>query len=146
MLQTKDITLKGQDGVERTYVLSKFPAVAGREIITQYPLTAMPKIGDYATNQALMLKVMAFVGVRLEGRDEPQPLASRALVDNHVPDWELLARLEWAMMEYNVSFFSKGLSSISWADIVAKVQPLISQMLTGLSAQSSEAGKQPSAS
>jgi len=142
MLQTKDITLKGQDGVERTYVLSKFPAVAGREIITQYPLTAMPKIGDYATNQALMLKVLAFVGVRLEG-GEPLPLTTRALVDNHVPDWELLARLEWAMMEYNVSFFSNGLSSISWEGIAAKVQPLISQMLTGLSAQSSEADKQP---
>ena len=143
MLQTKEITLAGQDGVERTYVLSKFPAVAGREIVTQYPLTAMPKIGDYATNQALMLKVMAFVGVPREG-GEPLPLTTRALVENHVPDWELLARLEWAMMEYNVSFFSKGLSSISWEDIAAKVQPLISQMLTAGSAQSSGVDKQPS--
>lgn len=144
LLRTKEITLTDQDGVDRTYVLSKFPAVAGREIVTQYPVTAMPKIGDYKTNESLMLKVMAFVGIPREG-GEPQALTTKALVENHVPDWELLARLEWAMMEYNVSFFSKGLSSISWADIAAKVQPLISQMLTASSAQSSEADKQPSA-
>jgi len=145
MLQPKEITLTAQDGTERTYVLSKFPAIAGREIVTQYPITAMPKIGDYKTNENLMLKVLAFVGVPREGA-EPLRLETRALVENHVPDWELLARLEWAMMEYNVSFFSKGLSSISWDALGAKLRPLISQMLTASSAPSSDPVKQPSES
>jgi hypothetical protein len=35
MLHPKEIEIECQDGTKKTFVLSKFPAVAGREIITQ---------------------------------------------------------------------------------------------------------------
>ena len=50
MLQPKEFKTTDQSGTERTYILSKFPAVQGREIISKYPLSAMPKLGDYAVN------------------------------------------------------------------------------------------------
>lgn len=143
MLQPKPLTLTRSDGTDVTFVLSKFDAITGREIVAKYPVANLPKIGDYGVSEATMLKVMGFVGVQLEGRDEPLLLATRALVNNHAGDWETLARLEWAMLEYNCSFFANGLNSGSFAGLMDKAKPLISQILTALSEQSSGADKQP---
>lgn len=141
MLEPKEVTIETQKGEKRVYVLSKFPAVQGREIIAKYPLSAMPKLGDYAVNEETMLKLMAFVAVpRAEGG--PLPLSTRGLVDNHVPDWETLARIEVAMMEYNVSFFGNGKGSTFLEAITKKGQAFLSQTLMDLSGQSSPKGKQ----
>lgn len=144
LLEPKPITLPTQAGEPKGYILSKFPAVAGREIVAKYPLSNMPKLGDYAVSEEVMLKLMAYVAVDTPAG--PLPLNTRALVDNHVPDWEVLARLEWAMLEYNCSFFGNGQTSDFLKNIGAKAPQWISQMLTGLSAQSSGADKQPSTS
>ena len=145
LLETKTLPLPTQSGETRTYVLSKFPAVAGREIVAKYPLSNMPKLGDYGVSEEVMLKLMAFVGVELAGGNI-QPLNTRALVDNHVPDWEVLARLEWAMLEYNCSFFSNGTTFAFLDELKAKAPAWVSQMLTALSGQLSQADKQPSTS
>jgi hypothetical protein len=146
MLYPKDLELKTAAGVTKTFVLTKFPATVGREIVAKYPTANLPKLGDYGVSEATMLRLMSHVGVRLDGRDEPQMLNTRALVDNHAEDWETLARLEWAMLEYNCSFFANGLNSDTLTGLVEKARPWISQMLTALSEQSSPAGKQPSES
>lgn len=140
MLEPKEITVKTMEGAEKTFVISKFPAIAGREILTQYPLTAMPKIGDYAANEELMLKIMCYVGVRQPGRDEPLALTTRALVDNHVPDWETLARIELAIIDYNTSFFRLGGASTFFAKCYAKTLPKITKTLTDLLENLSQAG------
>lgn len=142
LLEPKEITVETQKSEKRVYILSKFPAVQGREIIAKYPLSAMPKLGDYAVNEETMLKLMAFVAVPRDGGD-PLPLSTRALVDNHVPDWETLARVEFAMMEYNVSFFGNGKGSTFLEAITKKAQAFLSQTLMDLSGQSSRKEKQP---
>lgn len=142
LLEPKEITVETQKGENRAYILSKFPAVQGREIIAKYPLSAMPKLGDYAVNEETMLKLMAFVAVPRDS-GEPLPLSTRALVDNHVPDWETLARIEFAMMEYNVSFFGNGKGSTFLEAITKKAQAFLSQTLMDLSGQSSRKEKQP---
>jgi len=142
MIEPKEVTIETQGGESRTYVLSKFPAIQGREIIAKYPLSAMPKLGDYAVNEETMLKLMAFVAVPQDGR-EPLKLTTRALVDNHVPDWETLARIEFSMMEYNVSFFGNGKGSTFLEAITQKAQQFLSKTLTDLSAQYSQKAKQP---
>jgi len=126
----------GDNGETKTFILSNFPAIAGREIVTQYPLSALPKLGDYARNEELMLKVMSHVAVDIEGREVV--LNSRALIDNHVPDFECLMRIEAAMMEKNCSFFRNGKLSTFSERIVETARTLISQTLTGSSRQSSE--------
>lgn len=143
MIKPKTITLPHEDG-ERTYIISKFPAVEGREIVAKYPLSSMPKIGEYKVNEEVMLLAMAFVGVPIEGRDEPQMLVTKALVNNHVPDWETLARLEWALLEYNVSFFGNGGSLPSFETILQQAPAWITKTLTPLLRQLSQAVKQPS--
>jgi hypothetical protein len=123
MIQPIELELEG-----KTYILSKFPAVAGREIIAKYPVANMPKLGEYGVSEETMLKLMSFVWVKTDG--EPIKLATKALVDNHVPSWEVLAKLEWSMMEYNCSFFQNGKVSTFLEGITAKLPQLITKMLT----------------
>ncbi len=138
-----DEIVKEIDG--RNYTLSKFPAVAGREIIAKYPLSGMPKLGEYKVNEETMLKLMAFVQVDLENGVK-LPLNSAALVNNHVTSWETLAKIEFAMLEYNCSFFQDGRISSLFEDFAQKLPQWISKMLTALSAQSSGQDKPPSTS
>lgn len=137
MIEPKDIEIDG-----KSYVISKFPAVAGREIIAKYPLSGLPKLGDYAVNEETMFKLMAHVGVRQD--HGILQLSNRALIDNHVRSWETLAKLEVAMMEYNCSFFQNGRVSRFFEDIAQKLPAWILKMSTGLSAQSSPTEKPPS--
>lgn len=141
LLKPKEVTVRDLDGVDHTYIISRLPATVGREIITQYPLSALPKVGDYRVNESVMLKLMAHVAVPLASGS--LQLSTRDLVDNHIPDWETLARVEAAMMEYNVSFFANGRALTFFEGIAQKAQQLISQTLTASSAPSSPAGKQP---
>jgi len=140
-LQPKSVQIECHDGASKEFILSKFPAIAGREIITQYPLSALPKLGDYATNKLMMLKIMSFVSVPTAAG--PLALSTEGLVDNHVPDFECLMRLEMAMIEYNVSFFANGKASTFFALIGEKVQASIIKTLTDLQGQSSPSGSQP---
>lgn len=142
MLQPKEITVKAQDGTDKKFTISKFPAIAGREIICQYPVTAMPKVGDYQVNEEVMIKLMSYVAVDHDGGK--LPLTTRALIDNHVPDWETLAKIEVEMMSYNCSFFQNGKISGFFDTIQVTVQQLISSTLTDLLGQLSQVDKQPS--
>ncbi|EJF89112.1 hypothetical protein [Bartonella tamiae] len=143
LLEPKEIVIKTQDQEGKVFVISKFPAVQGRVIIAKYPTSNIPKVGDYATSEETMLKLMAFVGVK-DDNGNILPLNTKELLNNHVPDWEALARLEWSMMEYNCSFFGKGLNSAFFESISQKAVPWISRILTLLSAQLSKPAKQPS--
>lgn len=144
LIQPKEQEFTLPDGTAKLYILSKFDAVTGREIVTQYPITATPKIGDYRSNEELMLRVMAHVAIPFDGSERKTlRLTSRELVNNHVPDFETLLKIEMAMMEYNCSFFARGGVSSLFEKLTAKVPQLIMKMLTDFSVQSSGNGKQP---
>ena len=66
----------------------------------------MPKIGDYAASEETMLKLMSYV--ERVYPDRVQPLINKALVDNHIPSWEVLARIEVETINYNCTFFRNG--------------------------------------
>ncbi len=131
LLEPKEITLKTMAGEDLTYILSKFPAIAGREIVSQYPISAVPKLGDYKTNEALMLKIMSFVAVSADNGE--LRLSTAALVDNHVPDYETLIKIEFHMMDYNTSFFSSGKVSTFLSNVEDKAAAWITKTLMDLS-------------
>ncbi|WP_058909736.1 hypothetical protein [Entomohabitans teleogrylli] len=130
------------DGTKKTFILSKFPAIAGREIVTQYPITGAPKIGEYKTNEALMLKLMAYVAV--DTPNGPTELVTQELVNNHVPDFETLLKIEWAMMEYNCSFFRNGSALRSLDSLKARFLGSITKTLMELLGQLSGKVSPPS--
>lgn len=143
LLAPIEVDIELPDGSVKKFILSKFPAVAGREIITQYPTSAAPKIGSYALNEELMFKLMSYVAVPLAD-GLPLRLNSRALVDNHVPDFETLMRIEWEMMKYNCSFFSSGAASGFLELLMTKAEGLITKTLISFSEQLSSNDKPPS--
>lgn len=128
------------DGSTKEFLLGKFPAVAGREIVTQYPLSAIPKVGDYKRNEELLLKLMCHVAVPMPNGNAPLPLTSQALIDGHVPDFETLIKIEWAMLNRNCSFFAQGKASSFFEALGVKVQALITQTLTDFSERYSKKG------
>jgi hypothetical protein len=145
LLDPSELTLTDSAGKERIYILSKFPAVQGREIIAKYPMSNMPKVGDYAVSEEIMLKLMSFVAVDAGGKQ--LRLSTRALVDNHVDSWETLAKIEMAMMEKNCSFFRDGTAFTFFEGAVRNMLAKISAILTPSSAPSSPPPeKQPSTS
>lgn len=129
MLEPKEITITDAAGAEHVFILHKFPAVQGREIVSKYVGSNTPKVGEYTASEEIMLKMMCYVGVPVAGNPQPLMLTTRALVDNHMKDWEVLMKVELAMMEYNVSFFNVATISGFFESMSPKVVAWISKTL-----------------
>jgi len=136
LLEPKEFTVGNSK-----YLLHKFPAVQGREIVAKYPIAALPKLGDYGVSEETMLKLMNFVCAEKNGKTIR--LENRTLVDNHVASWEVLAKIEVAMMEYNCSFFTNGKASDFLEGVAQKFLSKISEMLINSSVPSLQQEKQP---
>lgn len=126
MIKEKEIVIEG-----KKFIISKFPATDGREILVTYFPSGIPKIGDYKTNEECMYKMMKFVKV-VSGENLIE-LATKQILNNYVEDAGMLLYLEWAILEYNFAFFLKGRISTFLEDIAQKVPELTLRMLTGLS-------------
>ena len=138
MIEPKEEEIDG-----KIYILSKFPAIAGREIIAKYPISILPKIGDYQVSEETMLKLMCYVGIPRKD-SQPLMLTTKVLIDNHVKDWEVLLKIESLMMEYNCSFFRNGRISTFFQDVAQNIPAWISKTLIALSEQLSQKVKPPS--
>jgi len=136
MIEPKEIEIRGIK-----FNISKVPATVGREIIAKYPVSIIPKIGDYKVSEETMIKMLSYVE-RVRDDGTTIALANKALIDNHVPDWEILAQLEFAMIEYNCSFFGNGKGLASLEKFISLAEPKIIEMLTNLSAKLSHQEKQ----
>ena len=122
MLQPKQIEVSG-----KKFIIHKFPAIEGREIICNYPLTSIPKVSEYKTNQDIMLKLMKYVSVPFN--DITVALVTSELINEHAGDWETLMKLEVAVIEYNCSFFQNGLASTFLSGLAQKVPAWITKTL-----------------
>lgn len=142
LIKPKDVEVTDIDGKMVNVRISRLPATVGREILVQYLPSAMPKIGDYVVNEAMMLKLMAYVAI-IDGEGNAIQLVNKTLIDNHIPDWQTLAAIEVEMLRYNTDFFDNGKISNFFEAIKMKAQALISKMLTDSLAQSSKENKQP---
>ena len=144
MIDPKEITIKTQKGEDKVFVISKMPyASAGREVCTQFISSAMPQLGHYPTNHDLMLKMMAYVGVKQENGNV-QMLTTPALVDNHITDVQTGIRLEKEMLEYNFGFFDLEKTSAFLQGLSQKFLTFLTPMLTQLSQQLSKKDAPPS--
>jgi hypothetical protein len=142
MIQPKLIEVENADGISKTFVISKLPYSVGREVLSQFVPTGMPKVGDYQANHELMLKMMKFIAVIKEDGTE-QRLTTQALIDNHIDGFKQGVILEKAMLEYNIGFFGQGNLSTFFEDFKTMLPKLISEMLTAYKAQLSQAEGQP---
>lgn len=143
LLQPWDYPCELPGGGEKVFVLSKFPAIAGREIIAKYPLSSVPKLGEYAVNEETMLKLMSYVGIR-NADGSVTRLATRDLIDAHCASWEVLARVEYEMLKGNCSFFADGRASTFLQGLAQLFTQSLTKMSMGLLDQLSQVEKQRS--
>lgn len=131
LIQPKEFTLTGKDGVERTYVLSILPYPVGRKVAALYPTANMPKVGDYNVSQEVMQDLFKHIAVRRDDADDLR-LTTLALISNHVPDAVTGLKLEAAMLAYNFDFFGQGGLSKLLATFLETRLPLLIKTLTPL--------------
>lgn len=141
LIKPKEVQIKDLDGVEKTYVISRLPATAGREILAKYPVSNLPRLGEYKASEDAMHLLLSYVAIVLDSGQVR--LSTPALINNHVNDAEALLRLEYAMLEYNTSFFGKGGPSGFLEGLVRKYLPRIMSMLTDFSPPSSAPDSPP---
>ena len=143
LIKPLEIKCKNMDGKELTFIIHRIPATYAREIITQYPTTAMPKLGNYEENEKLMIKLMGYV-VAVNDAGIETRLSNRHLIDNHVTDLDALAKIEYEMLKYNSNFFNLGKISKALKGFEPSIRQLVTQTLMRWSAPSSAKEKQPS--
>jgi hypothetical protein len=132
---------------DKTFYISKFDAVGGREIVCNYLNSNIPKIGSYKLSEEMMLKLMNYVAIKTDAGTN-QVLLTKDLINSQLnglkSPWEALVRIEAAMIEYNCSFFQNGRVSTFLEDVALKVPPLITKMLTDSLGQLLQKEEQPS--
>ena len=107
LIQPKEIEING-----KKYILSKFPAMDGREIMRRYAILEKQRMNNENStieggDRDLINLVMKYVAISLpDGR--PLSLTTETLIDNHVPDWMALTRLEAEIVKYNSDPLDEG--------------------------------------
>lgn len=143
LIKPQTVKIKNMDGQEKEFIISRFPATVGREIIAKYPLSNTPKVGDYGQSTEAMHLLCRYVAVTLEDGSILR-LEIPALIDNHVDDGEQLIRLELEMLRYNTSFFGLAGKFDSLESVLDFLAPWIIKTLMPLLQQSSQVGTQVS--
>lgn len=147
LLDTKTVKVNTQDGTEKCFIISKFPADPGLELAVEVACIA----GGLAANKpdpaamiATINKALAYAAVPGPNGD-PIALTTAALRDNHIPDWEAKFALFVKLAQHNISFFRNGRASDSFS-VLARIlnQSNIGTSMASL-AQSFKKGEQPSA-
>ena len=141
LIKPQDITVKNMDGESKGFRISRVPAIKGRELFTQYIPTAMPKVGDYKTNEKLMKELLSFVEVKM-ANGEFIRLDNESLIASHVTDWEMIINLEKEMIMYNTNFFNPEKLSKGWNKLVQTLPERIIKTLKRFSGQLSASDKQ----
>lgn len=139
MIKPQEIQIKDMDGVEKTFIITRFPATVGMEILYRLPTSGMPKIGDFEVLKSVRDDVFKYVYIKTDGGDIA--LNTHALIDNHVADAETAYKIMGAMLSYNFDSIKKLTSSVSLDSISAKILSTAQTLLKGLSQQSSGKSK-----
>lgn len=139
MRRPKMVEVRTMDGEPMQFVISRFDAVTGREIITQYPFSILSNLGisvslseqkgadltgfkhaealaaHYRRNMGIVEKMMTHVAVKTANGF--MRLENEGVIIGNVPDAETLLKLEWQVLNYNTSIVRNG-KAINFFDLI----------------------------
>lgn len=136
MIKPKEITVVDIDGDEKKYIITRFPATVGMEILYRLPSSGIPKIGDFGELKEVRDDIFKYVYAVTENGEIA--LTTKALIDNHITDGETAYRIMGSMLSYNYQSVSKLMSGSLISSMSEKVLSVARKLLTELSPQSSE--------
>lgn len=135
LLEPKEIQVDG-----KTFIVSKLPATVAVEIMMRSAGNAIPKAGDFAIIESMMLKTMCYVAIRRPNIPDLM-LNSRELIDNHCPNWTTYMKVLEEMRGYNNLFLvSENLLTFLervMAMLPARIRAILTPDLQPLSTQNS---------
>ena len=112
------------------FIISKLPCLAGREIMVRYPVSFIPKVGNYEVNEEMALKLFKYVEKVTPQRNIR--LTDATLVDQHIKPGGDVWLLEWEMIKYNFDFLTDGTASAFLQSWQAKAENKATKILTNL--------------
>lgn len=127
-MESKEITIEAPNGKAGTYTLYKLPYMAARKIAAYYPVSNLPKLGDYDKSEEGARLLFSHIGVTMPS-GEVLKLSTSELINNHVPDPVIGIKLEAAALAYNFDFFGQGGLSAFLRALVKDQLPLVIQTL-----------------
>ena len=103
LLQPKTVEINGYK-----FVISKMPCTVAQEVLCQLPAGFLPVISEFTKSEEQLFRMLSYCErVYTDGRANV-PLISKTIIDNHVPDFNTLIKLEWEVLQYNFDFFAQG--------------------------------------
>lgn len=126
LIEPKSITLP-QSG---EFIISKLPCLVGREIMVRYPVSFVPKVGNYEVNEAMCLKMLQYVEKVTPQRNIR--LTDATLINQHIKPGGDIAILEKEMIMYNFDFLRDGTASAFLESWRLKAEGKATKILTNL--------------
>lgn len=138
LLEPKEIQVDG-----KSFIISKLPATVAVEIMMRSAGNAIPKAGDFAIIESMMLKTMCYVAIKRAGIPD-LILNSRELIDNHCPNWTTYMKVLEEMRGYNNLFLVSENLLTFLERVMAMLPAKIRAILTPESQPSSMPSSPPS--
>jgi len=88
----------------KTFLLSKIPSIASREILMNYSAGEKGELAADSTKT--ILRMLSYCSVDIAGTF--QRLSTAEFIDAQIPSVKDLMKLEAEMLEYNFGFFGQG--------------------------------------
>ena len=137
LLQPKTIEINGYK-----FIISKMPCTVAQEVLCQLPTGFIPVVSQFAKSEEQLFKMLSYCErVYTDGRANV-PLISKTIIDNHVPDFNTLTKLEWQALQYNYDFFANGKFLNFLNEGISLAELKTSAILTGLLDKLLQAGVQ----
>lgn len=141
LLEPKTVEINGCK-----FIISKMPCTTAQEVIFNMPAGLIPVISNFAKSEEQAFKMLKYTErVYSDGRPNV-PLISKEIINNHVPDFDTLIKLEYECLQYNFDFFKDGRALNFLNAGLSHVQSSISEILTDLLDRLSAQGAQASGS
>lgn len=127
LLEPKQIEINGCK-----FIISKMPCTTAQEVLINLPQGFIPILSDFSRYKQYIYKMLSYCErVYTDGRGNIA-LVSEALIDNHVPNFDTLYKLEFECLNYNYDFFKDGRAWTFLNQGVSLVKSNLSEILTDL--------------
>lgn len=134
LIEPKEIEINGVK-----FIISKMPCTVAQEVIFNIPSGLIPIISNFSKSEEQAFTMLSYCERVYNDDRGSVPLISKEIINNHVPNFDTLIKLEYECLQYNFDFFSDGRalnflnSSLSLAE--SKLSKILTDLLLQLSPQ-----------
>lgn len=137
LLQPKEIEIEGSK-----FIISKMPCTVAQEVLFNLPTGLIPLLSNFSKSEEMAFKMLSYC--ERVYTDRPNvPLKSKVLIDNHVPDFNTLIKLEQEVLQYNFDFFASERVLNFLNEGLSRVESKASGILTDLLDKLLQVSQQP---